>query len=85
MQISLLCETPECERQGDVINTVSGISPENMETFIEAWREEEEADYCAACGELGILSDTTLRGEQPGEEEASLAALPRLPAARGEA
>ena len=82
MQISIFCEMPECERHGDIINTVSGISPENMELFIEAWRGEDEADYCPSCYELGTLNDDTIRAEQPGEKEAYLATLPALPVAR---
>ena len=62
--------------QGNIVNTISAILPENMEMFIEAWEGEDEADYCSVCGELGILDGDTLRFEHPVEEKAYLATLP---------
>lgn|GEM_PF-5125341 len=56
--VTVVCETPGCERNGEVINTISELEEESLDIWFEDYNgESEEADWCIACGQPGIAQD----------------------------
>ena len=42
MQISILCQSPTCEKQGEAIATITGLAPEMMEDTTLAAKNQGE-------------------------------------------
>ena len=57
MKVPIVCLTETCPNHGNLINMVSNISPPDLDMFYEAFTEPEEADFCPACGQLGLMED----------------------------
>lgn len=51
--IYLKCSNPHCEND-EVVNVISGIETDNVDSFLEAFGHgaEDDEDFCPECGEL---------------------------------
>jgi hypothetical protein len=51
--IILKCVNQHCDN-AEVVNSISDIEPDSVDSFLEAFGHgaEEDEDYCSECGEL---------------------------------
>ena len=58
--IPIICENSQCLNFDSIINVVSEVDGADMDLFYEGYNGSENADYCQACGELGVAKDAIL-------------------------
>ncbi|HET6201763.1 MAG TPA: hypothetical protein VFI25_03045 [Planctomycetota bacterium] len=56
-EIPIWCETEGCPNHGDIVNVVLDVAGEDLDSFYESYDGSEPADFCRACGKLGIAGD----------------------------
>jgi hypothetical protein len=66
------CEQEPCTRRGRVFNEIV-VPLGDVELMWEGYGHgaEDVADYCPACGVLGVLSDVLLSSDVPAPEGSS--------------
>lgn len=57
MKVPIVCYTDACSQRGSLVNMVSNISPPDLDGFYEGFMNPDPADFCPACGQLGIAED----------------------------
>lgn len=55
--IPITCGNSRCRNFNHLVNVVSGVPLEKLDLFYESYDGSESADYCPACGELGVAED----------------------------
>lgn len=55
--IPIICENSGCQSHGRCINTISGIPLVDLDLFYDNYDGGDLADYCPACGKLGVAED----------------------------
>jgi len=54
-KVSVMCENPQCSNVGNIVNTISGGQPRDIEMLLDQWDSaHEQADMCQTCGVLGV-------------------------------
>ena len=57
LTIPIVCETPRCPNEGEIINSVSGIPAALADAFYEDFDGSDPADVCPLCGAAGVAAD----------------------------
>lgn len=55
--VPIVCLTGGCAGRGRLVNVVSGLLEEDLDSFYEGYDESCPEDYCPICGELGVADD----------------------------
>lgn len=57
-EYTILCETEGCPHEGKVVNQPV-VDADDCDAFVEGYGHgsEDPYDYCAECGQLGVLQD----------------------------
>ncbi len=63
MVVPIVCREPGCAGAGETVNEVSGINPQDLDDFYEAFGKPDPEDHCTLCGRLGIAEDPRFEHE----------------------
>jgi len=61
--VPIICHEPDCTNNGEVVNEVSGLNPQQLDDFYEGYDESCPEDHCPVCGKLGIAEDPLFERE----------------------